>query len=291
VNNDDGLILAVAALFYALARAFRHGLTDRRAVAIGAALGLGLIAKANLLGFLPGVVTALALLIWRAAPAARARAARAAALAVVLAAIPVLAYVGLNHTVWDRPLWSGGGQVTSGTSSAGSFREELSYTWQLYLPRMPFMNDEFVSFLPLRELWFDGFIGRFGWLDYGFRPWVYDLALYLVIPILLLAVGGLVRSQAALRRRLPEFACYALAMLGLLVVIAVAGYGAQRSHADRFEQARYLLPLLPLYGALIALAARGAGRRWGPAVGGVIVVLAMAHGLFSMLLTISRYYG
>jgi hypothetical protein len=58
-----------------------------------------------------------------------------------------------------------------------------------------------------------------------------------------------------------------------------------------FEQARYLLPLLGLYGLLVALAARGAGRRWGPAVGAALVMLAMAHGLFAGLLTISRYYG
>ena len=41
----------------------------------------------------------------------------------------------------------------------------------------------------------------------------------------------------------------------------------------------------------LALAARGAGRRFGPLVAGAIVLLAMAHGLFAETLTISRYYG
>ena len=44
-------------------------------------------------------------------------------------------------------------------------------------------------------------------------------------------------------------------------------------------------------GAALALAARGAGRRWGPAVGALIVVLFLAHDIFSQLLVASRFYG
>ncbi len=46
-----------------------------------------------------------------------------------------------------------------------------------------------------------------------------------------------------------------------------------------------------LLAAALALAARGAGRRWGPAVGAVIVVLFLAHDIFSQLLVLGRYYG
>jgi hypothetical protein len=46
-----------------------------------------------------------------------------------------------------------------------------------------------------------------------------------------------------------------------------------------------------LFGAILALAARGAGRRWGPAVGALIVVLVFGHDIFSQLLVVSRYYG
>ena len=47
--------------------------------------------------------------------------------------------------------------------------------------------------------------------------------------------------------------------LGLLVLIAGTGYIARLGGAAGYEQPRYLFPLLALYGALIALAARGAG--------------------------------
>ena len=51
------------------------------------------------------------------------------------------------------------------------------------------------------------------------------------------------------------------------------------------------MPLLPLYAAGVALAARGAGRRFERPVAALVVTLALAHGLFAQLLVISRFYG
>jgi hypothetical protein len=58
-----------------------------------------------------------------------------------------------------------------------------------------------------------------------------------------------------------------------------------------YAQPRYLMPLLPLAGVVLALAARAAGKRWGPAVGALIVVLFLAQDIFSQLLVVSRFYG
>jgi hypothetical protein len=41
----------------------------------------------------------------------------------------------------------------------------------------------------------------------------------------------------------------------------------------------------------LALAARGAGRRWGPPVGALIIVLFLGYDIFSQLLVVSRFYG
>jgi hypothetical protein len=58
-----------------------------------------------------------------------------------------------------------------------------------------------------------------------------------------------------------------------------------------YSEPRYLLPLASLLGAGLALSARGPGRRWGPAVGALIVVLFLAHDIFSQLQVIARFYG
>ncbi len=58
----------------------------------------------------------------------------------------------------------------------------------------------------------------------------------------------------------------------------------------QFEQARYLLPLLALFGLVPALAVRAAGR-WAPVAGVVMVLLAVGLSVFAQLLTLGRYDG
>jgi hypothetical protein len=90
---------------------------------------------------------------------------------------------------------------------------------------------------------------------------------------------------------LPIFVCFAVMTVGLLGAIGYAGIRYRLSNGTAFEQARYLFPLVGFYALFLVLAARAVGRRWAPAVGAVLVLVAMAHGLFAETLTISRYYG
>jgi hypothetical protein len=81
-------------------------------------------------------------------------------------------------------------------------------------------------------------------------------------------------------------------MLGLAGLIGAACYRYWLdTDGQRFEQARYLLPLLPLYGALVALAVRGAGRRAAPVVAAVAVVLMIGWSAYAQIITVIRYYG
>jgi len=228
--------------------------------------------------------------VTRMAPATRGLLASA-----VVTAIPVAAYVILNTTVWHRSLFQGAlgtGPVTgtpaSGTAS-GNFRELLSYIWQFYLPRLPGMRAQF-SFYPLWHIWFKGFVGDFGLLDYGFANWVYYLAGAIFLMLAALALRALVSERRSLRSRWPEIVSYGAITIGLLLAIARAGFPYHLQTHFVFEQARYLFPLLALYGLFLAVALRGAGRRWSPALAGVLVVVMIAHDLFAQLLTLQRYW-
>ncbi len=77
--------------------------------------------------------------------------------------------------------------------------------------------------------------------------------------------------------------------LGLLILIGADDYA--HKIPGEYAEPRYVLPMLALWGAALALAARGAGRRWGPIAGVAIISLMLAHDIFSQLLVISRYYG
>jgi 4-amino-4-deoxy-L-arabinose transferase-like glycosyltransferase len=300
VNSDNLLYAAAASIFLGFAVCFRRGLTVRRGIWIGASGAVAVLAKIPALGLLPGIALGLLLLIGAASPADRREAIRAALFAGATIFMALLVYLLLNSVVWDRGLYLGetsgkdvpGSPVSlpSGGGEQPTLSGYLSYTWQFYLPPLPSMGDWF-EVNPLREVWLNGFVGRFGWLDYGFPRWVYDLALVIYGALFLLVARELIGLRHRLRARGRELATYGALAVGLLLFVHAASYIGQLDNPGGFEQARYLFPLLALYGAIVALAARGAGRRYGPAVGFVLVSLAIAHSTVAMLLTLTRYYG
>ncbi len=286
--NPDALLFAVStALFYCLARGFRRGITPRLAIAIGAVLAIGFVTKLNFLGLLPGGILGLVLLCGREARTSRQSAYRCLGLALLVGASPILLYILVNAAS-GRPAVGSLGSAISFTGKRGSILHEISYVWQFYLPRLPGMRSYFHGFPTTRIFWFDGLVGLYGWLDTTFPHWVYNAALIPAGILAVLFVRALVISRGALRERLTELLTYLAMGCGVLYVVGADDY----LHVPgSYAEPRYVLPMLALWGAVLALAARGAGRRWGPVAGVFIVTLVMAHDLFSQLLVISRYYG
>jgi hypothetical protein len=254
----------------------------------------GLLTKPAYFGLVPGVVVAIlaGMLAARRRDELRA-AARGAAAAVGAVAGVLAAYLVVTHTVLERA--SGGSGLPgapSGLVAVGShpLTERLSYMWQLFLPRLPFMTDQFPGF-PLKDLWNQQLLGRFGWIDYGYDPWVYDVFWWLCVAIGVAAVVALVRSSGAVRRRIGEIVTYLVFVAGVVVVIAWADYSAKIQGASLFEQGRYLLPLLALFAALVGVALRGLGARVGRPVGAALVMAMLAASVFAQLMTIDRFYG
>jgi hypothetical protein len=296
VHGDNLLFFASSLMFLMLVRTYKRGLTTRRGVAIGALAAIGALSKLTFIALLPGVALALALLTWRALPAGRRTALTAAGAALAVAVVPMALYALLNVAVWHRggPIAGGIASASNSTVTGGgivTLNQTLDYTWELFLPRLWFMHHAFFPQYPGWQLWLDGSIGHFGWLDYTFPQWVYNDGRDVLYGLAALALVGLVRLRARILSVAPLFLCFAVMSLGLLGAIGYTGIRYRMDTGYPFEQARYLFPLVPLYALFIVLVARGAGRRWGPALGAALVVLAMAHGLFAETLTISRYYG
>jgi 4-amino-4-deoxy-L-arabinose transferase-like glycosyltransferase len=289
--SPEGMFYAVsAALFYCLARAFRRGLTRPLALAIGAVIAVGLLTKLNFVSLVPGAAVGLAVLARRGARSGDPAAYRTLGLALGIALSPAVLYALVNALSHHATF----GQLSTtvlATSRHGSLLGEISYIWQFYFPRLPGMGNDFVGLLTIRQVWFNGLVGLYGWLDTVFPGWVYDVALIPAGLIAAFCARTLVVERSTLRARLAELATYGLMAVGLAGSVAATAYLEFPREVGNYAEPRYLLPLLVAWGAILALATRGAGRRWGPAVGATIVVLAFAHDLFSQLLVISRYYG
>lgn len=292
VVTPDAMLYAIsAAVFYGLARAFRRGLTPRLAIAIGVLSAIGFLTKNNFVGLAPGVALGLVVLAVRDARALRPHAYRSLAIALAIAASPVCVYAMVN-LLSNHP---GLGGVTSSaiqlTGKRPSFFHEVSYIWQFFLPRLPGMGNDFPGIFPARTIWFDRSIGLYGWLDTPFPVWVYNIALIPAALLTILAIRTLIARASALRSRLVELAVYVVMGVGLLLLVGADSFIAFPRQAGTYGEARYLVPLIPLYGAMLTLSARGAGRRWGPVAGVLIVTLLLGHDLLSQLQVIARFYG
>lgn len=287
--TPDAMLFAVsAALFYCVARAFRRGLTGKSAAAFGLVIAVGFLTKLTFMGLAPGAFLALGILARRCSRGSDWRAIRAPATATAIGCLPIVAFAVRNAVSRRATLGAISGAIET---TRGSILAIANYIWQLYLPRLPGTPNDFPGLFTTRQIWFDGYIGRFGWLDTFFPPWVYTAALIVAVALAVLCARVLLARRAAVRRRAAELAVYAIMTLGVLVLVGTASYQWLPTQLADYGQARYLLPMLPLLAAALALAARGAGRRWGPTTGALIVLLCLAHDLFSQLQVVARYYG
>jgi hypothetical protein len=294
--TPEAMLYAVsAAIFFCLARTFRRGLTPKRAIVLGVLAAAGFLTKLNFFGLAPGVMLGLVILAYRGEPVGtdgarrRGRAFGSMALAMAIAVSPICVYILSNLLNHHHPL----GIVSSTAAEShrkGSIFDNIAYIWQFYLPRLPGMADYFPGLSTFRQLWFDRAVGFYGWLDTSFPTWVDNLALIPAAMIAALAARTLFARRHSLPGRLPEILVYVTMGVGLMALIGQDLYVHQGTEGTGWAQPRYLVPLLPLLAALLAAAARGAGRRMGPAVGVLIVVLFLAQDVFGQLLTVARFY-
>jgi 4-amino-4-deoxy-L-arabinose transferase-like glycosyltransferase len=290
MNPDAMLATVSAAIFYCLARAFRRELTRKLAIAIGATMAVGFLTKLNFIGLAPGVVLGLVALTIRASRTHGRTAYLSLGIALAIALSPVWLYVLAN--LFSNHPTLGIVSDTLGLSSAqGSILGKLSYIWQLYLPRLPGMANDFPGLSTARQLWFARSVGFYGWLDTSFPVWVDNVVLLPAGILALLGIRELTVVRAVLRERWVETVVYAAMIVGLLLLIGLSSYVNKDKEGLGFVEPRYFLPLLSLFGVGLALAARGAGRRWGPPVGAAIIVLVLAHNIFSELLVVGRFYA
>jgi len=288
--NPDNLLFAIsAAIFFMLARSFRRGLTTRRAVAVGALLGLGFMTKMNFVGLAPGAILGLFVAAAWEQRSLRLRTFRLPLLGLAVAAAPILIVTALNVFAWERPVFGTG--LYSASAGHPTVSQALIYIWEFYLPTLPGMRQLTAWSFSTWSMWFKGFVGGFGWFDTSFAPWVYDVALIPALIVLTLALATLWRHRATVRGRLAELAVYATLAAGIALLVATASYNLYARRLGGAAEARYLLPLIPLYGGMLALATRGAGQRRMRLVGTAIVMLAIAHNAFGLLLEASRYYA
>ena len=280
--NSDALLFAVsAALAAVLARCWRRGLTMRRALLIGALLGLGAVTKITFVLVVP-LAAAVQLLVWlrrRELPLRR----RAGLLAASwgLALVPPALYVLLGAAIFESDV-----QDEAGISPP--VREDkvrmLAYVWQTFLPRLPFMEDVFAGKrLPVIDAMIIGPTTRLGWWDdYGIGGPFATL-----IPLGAIALVVFAAFTAARRRHWR---------LALVVCAAVsAGYAALLVAAlyipHTFQvQGRYLGVLTPVWALAAGVAVTALRPRRQALAAAMLAVVMLGWSALALEATLSRWY-
>jgi 4-amino-4-deoxy-L-arabinose transferase-like glycosyltransferase len=278
VNNDNLLIMLASLEFYLLARSLRRGLTPRLAVLIGVVLGLGYLAKPSMAAFGPAVAGVVA---W---PAIRSRDPRL----LKGAAISFAGFAGIA-LVWTAiAALSNRGVTTVTTANASPFslHDYLAYIKHFYVPGP---DKWFGTQTPVYSVWMHSFFATFGWSDTLFPDRVYRVLTGLCVGVAVLLGVAAWRERRAARRALPIILVGAASVVVLLLLLHLAFYLTFAGYPG--EQGRYLLPLVPFFGAALAASTLALGRRWAPLLAVFYVTALGCFTLFSYGLELTRYYA
>jgi 4-amino-4-deoxy-L-arabinose transferase-like glycosyltransferase len=297
VGNDLLAELIFTATLLLLVAAVRGGITARRTLALGVALGLGLLTKSTCLLLFPIAALGLALAASRRAPAdGKQHATTVAFLGSVAGAFAVALAVGGWWLVRNQQLY---GEVFVAQTFERYFQDTARPEFFL---RQGMTFAEYMLFLVI-PLTFRSFWGVFGHMQISmgaltpapFMPpsWIYPL---LTLPTIA-SVGGLARVYA--RRQAMEAECVRAprgplpaatrAIWGLLVVtwLLVAAAFLRFNTAFFQAQGRYLFPAMAPIALLFTLGLQSLGpARWAGRVAlgtaGAMLLLAL-YALFGCI--------
>lgn len=282
--TPDALLVALWTFALWLgARVIVRAAPRRDAIALCAVTAAAILTKATSYALVPPVLLALWLGWRRQPPDARAVSRRLMLRVLLVLAVPVLAWLGLARAL-SRAAVNG----VPGGGHGFNLRQFISYLWQFYLPRLPFLTHFRVTGgLPVYDIWIREGWGVFGWLDVPMANWVYGVLGAISAAILIPAAALVAHFRDRLRLQL--FGFLALALVSLLALLHVTDYLQIISIRTPLLQGRYLLPVVALFGLAAGLVITRLPRRWrapacGALIAGLLVLQVLALG------TVARMY-
>ncbi len=285
VNPDALLITLWTFALWLGARVINHHARGRDVIALFGVTAAAILTKATAYALIPPILLAL-FIGWRRRSAAE----RGPTLRRILAGgaillVPVLGWLALAQSL-------GGTSITTvATSQAHPFnvRQFLSYLWQFYLPRLPFLTPfRTTPQLPVYDVWGHQVTGVFGWLDVFQPHWMYPTAAVIA--------GGLAIADIALLVRLRErrpwelLGFLALGLVALLGLLHITEYRVLISGGGPFLQGRYLLPVVGIAGLAVALVVSRVPLRLRAPACGLTLTLLLAAQAISLAAIVQAYY-
>ena len=291
MNNDVGVNAAAAALELLLIRLLRRGLT----VGSGALTGAVLLALPNIKGtglsLYPVAALVFLAVLWRHHSRADVPGwAALAGAAVLVGELSAHLLTGLQPSA-ARAAPAIGSNASAIGEALHHIPSFLSYLWQVFLPRLPFMTPRFpASVYPAFVIFVERGWGAFGWYDVFFRPWVYAVILIAMLLAIPLGAWAARHEWGWVRRHRLEV--LALIAMPVAVIVGVeAAYYTPHIRPVLAEFGRYAFPAIAPVAALVVGALHAFGRRYMLTAGAGLLAAMIALSYASQLLTLTSFYA
>jgi 4-amino-4-deoxy-L-arabinose transferase-like glycosyltransferase len=274
INPDLALAAIWCPALWLMIRTLRAGPTRARVVWLVLLAVLSTLTHARGAGLLLPVVTTLAI-VWRRqsdAPWA-GRALRGGLTALYAATLVVLTYY-----------------ATLGDASLQRMRQLGSYLWQFYLPRGSFMTPVEPHW-GIRQAFIDRLFGGYAQLEVSPPTWVLTAVTVAAAVMAVSAIVGVVRRWRSSSRPTDVLLVLIVAVVGYLLALHAAAFRSLLRVPDPVITGRYLLVLMPLYGAGIAFAVAWLPRRLAVGAGAVALVGLTVLQLDALALLFARFYA
>jgi 4-amino-4-deoxy-L-arabinose transferase-like glycosyltransferase len=181
--------------------------------------------------------------------------------------------------------------ATRGDLAGFRVRQFASYLWQFYLPRLDFMTPSLSPDWGVGDVFVDRFYGGFAQLEVELPAALLSVVAVGALVLAALAVVGLVIHRRSLARRRDVAIVCLLTGVGYLLLIHAVAFRELLIAPDPIITGRYLLPLLPLYGAGIALAVSWVRRPVAVGLGVVVLAGLTWLQIASFGLLFERFYA
>jgi 4-amino-4-deoxy-L-arabinose transferase-like glycosyltransferase len=287
VNPDALVITTWTFALWLGARVINRGARAGDCIALCAVTAAAILTKATSYALVVPVALALALGWLSHARPERRHAARVIVLSGLALVLPVLGWLALAHAL-GRPAIN---QINS-TSGSHPFNigQFLSYVWQFYLPKLPFLTKfRTTPQLPVYDIWLRQGTGAFGWLSVALPHWVYRVA-GVLLAALLIAAAVAVARRVRHRRQLALLGFYALTLIALLGLLHVTEYRSIIAGQGPILQGRYLLPAVGLLGLAAGAVVVWMPIRWRPSACGLALTGLLVLQTISLATIVQAFY-
>jgi len=291
VNNDTGVNVMAALLIYLLVRGLRRGLSITLGLGLGAVLVALPLMKGTGYALYPAALVGVCGMLWRR-HALRDLPAYGV-LGVAFACLQA-AWISISDS-FGRTTFTTPGGVSPAASGglADAITQDpglyVSYVWQVFLPRLPWMSDLFVQRWPAYDIYIERGWAAFGWYAIKFPMWVYVGIVLAVTAGLALCAVAVWRERIAALSRGWELGVLLAALFGVVVAVeAVYATGAPRPVVA--EQGRYAFTAIVPLAAIAAGACVAFGRRHATAVAAALAAAMVGLAFASQVLALGGYY-